>query len=112
MRGSKMQDVIFAGSEKRKPLNLCEVFLTFTECEEQLGTAFNEVEVGRRVSREGSSDYFINGKICRLKDIQRLFMDTGVGRVSFSFLLQGQIDQILSSNPSERRVIFEEAAGI
>ncbi|MGB0372226.1 MAG: chromosome segregation protein SMC [Opitutales bacterium] len=112
MRGSKMQDVIFAGSEKRKALNLCEVFLTFTNCEEKLGTAFNEVEVGRRVSREGSSDYFINGKVCRLKDIQRLFMDTGVGRVSYSFLLQGQIDQILSSNPSERRVIFEEAAGI
>ena len=112
MRGSKMQDVIFAGSEKRKPLNLCEVFLTFTNCEDKLGTAFNEVEVGRRVTREGSSDYFINGKACRLKDIQRLFMDTGVGCVSYSFLLQGQIDQILSSNPSERRVIFEEAAGI
>ena len=111
-RGDKMKDIIFSGSEKRKPLNLCEVFLKFTDCEEHLGTAFNEVEVGRRVAREGSSDYFINGKVCRLKDIQRLFMDTGVGRVSYSFLLQGQIDQILSSNPSERRVIFEEAAGI
>ncbi|MGJ3243530.1 MAG: chromosome segregation protein SMC [Opitutales bacterium] len=112
MRGAKMQDVIFAGSDKRKALNLSEVTLTFTDCEEQLGTPYHEVEIGRRVTREGSSDYFINGKACRLKDIQRLFMDTGVGRVSYSFLVQGQIDQILSSNPAERRVIFEEAAGI
>ncbi len=112
LRGGKMQDVIFEGSEKRKGLNLCEVTLKFADCEKQLGTAFNEVEIGRRVTREGSSDYSLNGKICRLKDIQRLFMDTGVGRVSYSFLVQGQIDQILSSNPADRRIIFEEAAGI
>lgn len=112
LRGGKMQDVIFEGSEGRKPVNLCEVLLRFTDCEKQLGTAFHEVEIGRRVTREGSSDYFINGKHCRLKDIQRLFMDTGVGRVSYSFLVQGQIDQILSSNPADRRIIFEEAAGI
>ncbi|MGF1483429.1 MAG: chromosome segregation protein SMC [Opitutales bacterium] len=112
LRGGKMQDVIFEGTDRRKPLPQCEVFLRFTDCEQQLGTEFNEVEIGRRVSREGSSDYFINGKACRLKDIQRLFMDTGVGRVSYSFMVQGQIDQILSSNPAERRTIFEEAAGI
>ncbi|MGF1449297.1 MAG: chromosome segregation protein SMC [Opitutales bacterium] len=112
LRGGKMQDVIFEGTDQRKPLHQCEVALRFAECEAQLGTEFNEVEIARRVTREGSSDYFINGKGCRLKDIQRLFMDTGVGRVSYSFMVQGQIDQVLSSNPAERRTIFEEAAGI
>lgn len=112
MRGGKMEDVIFAGSDNRKPLPVCEVSLTFTDCEKELGTAFNEVQVGRRIGRDGGGEYFINGKQCRLKDIHRLFMDTGVGRVSYSFMVQGQIDQILSSNPSERRSIFEEAAGI
>jgi len=112
LRGGRMEDVIFDGTDKRKRINLCEVTLTFSNCEKELGTAYNEVEIGRRVTREGSSEYFLNGKVCRLKDIQRLFMDTGVGRVSYSFLVQGQIDQILSSNPADRRVIFEEAAGI
>ncbi|MEC7287659.1 MAG: AAA family ATPase, partial [Verrucomicrobiota bacterium] len=112
LRGSLMQDVIFEGTEKRKALPMCEVALTFTDCESELGTAFNEVEISRRVTREGGSDYYINGKISRLKDIQRLFANTGVGRVSYSFMLQGQIDQVLSTNPAERRTIFEEAAGI
>jgi chromosome segregation protein len=112
LRGGKMEDVIFAGSDQRKALPVCEVSLTFTDCEKELGTAFNEVEVGRRVGRDGVGEYYINGKQCRLKDIHRLFMDTGVGRVSYSFMVQGQIDQILSSNPAERRSIFEEAAGI
>ncbi|MGC6456642.1 MAG: chromosome segregation protein SMC [Coraliomargaritaceae bacterium] len=112
LRGGSMQDVIFEGTDKRKALPYCEVALTFTDCEEELGTAFNEVSVSRRVSREGGSDYYINGKVSRLKDIQRLFANTGVGRVSYSFMLQGQIDQILSTNPAERRTIFEEAAGI
>ena len=112
LRGSLMQDVIFEGTEKRKALPTAEVILTFTDCEEELGTAFNEVEISRRVNRDGGSDYYLNGKIVRLKDIQRLFANTGVGRVSYSFMLQGQIDQILSTNASERRTIFEEAAGI
>ena len=112
LRGGKMEDVIFAGTDQRKALPVCDVSLTFTDCEKELGTAFNEVEVTRRVGRDGGGEYFINGKQCRLKDIQRLFMDTGVGRVSYSFMVQGQIDQILSSNPAERRAIFEEAAGI
>lgn len=112
LRGGKMQDVIFEGTDKRKPLSMCEVALIFTDCEKELGTAFNEVEITRRVSRDGSSDYFINGKRSRLRDIQMLFMDTGIGRSSYSFMMQGQIDQILSSNPAERRIIFEEAAGI
>jgi chromosome segregation protein len=112
LRGGKMEDVIFAGTDSRKGLPMCEVSLIFTDCEKELGTAFHEVEVSRRVARDGGGEYFINGKQCRLKDIQRLFMDTGVGRVSYSFMVQGQIDQILSSNPAERRAIFEEAAGI
>ncbi len=112
LRGGSMHDVIFSGSDNRKALQYCEVELLFADCEKDLGTAFNEVSVLRRVSRDGASDYFLNGKACRLKDIQRLFMDTGVGRVSYSFMVQGQIDQILSANPSERRSLFEEAAGI
>ena len=112
LRGASMQDVIFEGTDKRKGLPVCEVSLAFADCELELGTAFNEVEVTRRVTREGGSDYFINGKISRLKDIQRLFANTGIGRVSYSFMLQGQIDQVLSTNPAERRIIFEEAAGI
>lgn len=112
LRAGAMQDVIFQGTDSRKPVGLCEVSLVFTDCEEQLGTAFAEVEVTRRVLRDGGGQYSINGKQCRLRDIQRLFLDTGVGQVSYSFMLQGQIDQILSSNPAERRTIFEEAAGI
>jgi chromosome segregation protein len=112
LRGTSMQDVIFAGSDQRKALPQCEVELVFADCEKELGTQFAEVSVMRRLYREGASDYFINGKPCRLKDIQRLFMDTGVGRMSYSFMVQGQIDQILSANPAERRYLFEEAAGI
>ena len=112
LRGASMQDVIFEGTDKRKGLPRCEVSLTFADCELELGTAFNEVAIARHVTREGASDYYINGKLSRLKDIQRLFANTGVGRVSYSFMLQGQIDQILSTNPAERRTIFEEAAGI
>ncbi len=112
LRAGIMQDVIFQGSDSRKPINLCEITLVFTECEKELGTAFHEVEITRRVHRDGPSDYFLNGKHCRLKDLQQLFLDTGIGQVSYSFMVQGQVDQILSSNPAERRTIFEEAAGI
>jgi chromosome segregation protein len=112
LRAGAMQDVIFAGSDRRKQLPQCEVELIFADCEKELGTAFAEVSVMRRLHREGASDYFINGKPSRLKDIQRLFMDTGIGRMSYSFMVQGQIDQVLSANPAERRYLFEEAAGI
>ena len=112
LRAGAMQDVIFQGASNRKPVNLCAVSLVFTDCEDKLGTAHNEVEVTRKVIRDGGSEYLLNGKACRLKDIHNLFLDTGVGQVSYSFMLQGQIDQVLSSNPSERRAIFEEAAGI
>ncbi len=112
LRGGKMQDVIFEGTDTRRPQNLCEISLLLTECEQQLGTEYHEVEIMRRTSRDGQSDYFLNGQPCRLKDIYKLFMDTGVGRTSYSIMAQGQIDQVLSSKPEERRAVFEEAAGI
>lgn len=112
LRGGKMQDVIFEGTDSRKPAQMSEVALLLTECEEQLGSEFHEIEIMRRVHRDGGSEYFFNGQTCRLKDIQKLFMDTGIGRTSYSIMAQGQIDQILSSKPEERRAVFEEAAGI
>ncbi|HWA88220.1 MAG TPA: chromosome segregation protein SMC [Opitutus sp.] len=112
LRGGKMQDVIFEGADTRKPAQLCEVSLVLTECEQQLGSEFHEIEITRRVYRDGQSEYYFNGRACRLKDIQKLFMDTGVGRTSYSIMAQGQIDLILSSKPEERRSVFEEAAGI
>lgn len=112
LRGGKMQDVIFEGADTRKPAQMCEVSLLLTECEKQLGSEFHEIEITRRVHRDGQSEYFFNGQACRLKDIHKLFMDTGIGRTSYSIMAQGQIDQILSSKPEERRAVFEEAAGI
>ncbi|HEY8931706.1 MAG TPA: AAA family ATPase, partial [Rariglobus sp.] len=112
LRGGKMQDVIFEGADTRKPAQLCEVSLLLTDCEKQLGSEFHEIEIMRRVHRDGQGEYFFNGQPCRLKDIQKLFMDTGIGRTSYSIMAQGQIDQILSSKPEERRAVFEEAAGI
>ncbi len=112
LRGGKMHDVIFEGTDTRKPHSMCEVSLLLTDCEQALGMDFHEVEITRRVSRDGSSEYHLNGQPCRLKDIQKLFMDTGIGRTSYSIMAQGQIDQILSSKPDERRAVFEEAAGI
>jgi len=112
LRGGKMQDVIFEGADTRKAAQMCEVSLLLTDCEKQLGTEFHEVEIMRRVYRDGQGEYFFNGQPCRLKDIHKLFMDTGIGRTSYSIMAQGQIDQILSSKPEERRAVFEEAAGI
>ncbi|MBL9200356.1 MAG: chromosome segregation protein SMC, partial [Opitutaceae bacterium] len=112
LRGGKMQDVIFEGADTRKAAQICEVSLLLTDCEKQLGSEFHEIEIMRRVHRDGQSEYSFNGQPCRLKDIQKLFMDTGIGRTSYSIMAQGQIDQILSSKPEERRAVFEEAAGI
>ncbi len=112
LRGGKMQDVIFEGADTRKPAQFSEVALLLTDCEKQLGSEFHEIEIMRRVARDGQGEYYFNGQPCRLKDIHKLFMDTGVGRTSYSIMAQGQIDQILSSKPEERRVVFEEAAGI
>ena len=112
LRGGKMQDVIFEGAESRRSAQMCEVSMLMTDCEKQLGSEFHEIEITRRVHRDGQGEYLFNGQACRLKDIHKLFMDTGVGRTSYSIMAQGQIDQVLSSKPEERRAVFEEAAGI
>lgn len=112
LRGGEMADVIFNGTEKRKPLGMAEVTLTMANCEEALKVDYNEVAITRRVYRDGKSEYRINGTLCRLKDINDMLMDTGIGRTAYSIMAQGQIDQILSSKPEERRAVFEEAAGI
>lgn len=112
IRCSKLVDVVFNGTDTRKPLGLAEVSITFTDCEKELGTEYHEVTVTRRVYRSGEGEYFINKVRCGLKDIKRLFMGTGIGTTSYSVMAQGQIDQILSSKPEDRRAVFEEAAGI
>jgi chromosome segregation protein len=118
LRGGEMADVIFNGTDGRKPLGMAEVSLTIGGVDEAHLTAagvemaYNEVTVTRRVFRDGVSEYYINKTPCRLKDIHQLFMGTGVGRTSYSIMAQGNITQILSSKPEDRRMIFEEAAGI
>ena len=112
LRCSKLSDVVFNGTDTRKPLGLCEVSITFADCEQELGTEYHEVTVTRRVYRDGTGEYFINKARSGLKDIKRLFMGTGIGTTSYSVMAQGQIDQILSSKPEDRRAVFEEAAGI
>lgn len=112
LRGSKMEDVIFSGSDSRKPLNFAEVTLTLDNQDGALPVDYNEVCVSRRIFRSGESEFFINNKACRLKDIIDLFMDSGLGREAFSIISQGKVEQILNSKPEERRTIFEEAAGV
>src|SRR3954453_2571065 len=112
LRGGEMADVIFNGTDNRKPLGFAEVSLTFTDCGEELGVDWHDVRVTRRVYRDGISEYLLNKTACRLKDIQSLFADTGVGRSAYSIMEQGKIDMILSSRPEDRRTVFEEAAGI
>jgi chromosome segregation protein len=112
LRGGQMQDVIFGGTDSRKPLAMAEVTMTFADCEAALGTDFHEVQITRRVFRDGNGEYEINKRPCRLKDIHQLFMDTGIGRSAYSIMEQGKIDLILSSKPDDRRAVFEEAAGI
>ena len=112
LRGGEMKDVIFSGTETRPPLGMAEVSLTFGDCEKDLGIAYNEVTITRRVFRDGASEYELNKTPCRLRDIHSMFMDTGIGRSAYSIMEQGKIDSILSSHPEDRRAIFEEAAGI
>ncbi|MEA3207083.1 MAG: chromosome segregation protein [Chthoniobacter sp.] len=112
LRGGEMADVIFSGTDSRAAVGMAEVSMTFSECEEQLGLDWHEVTITRRVFRDGGSEYLLNKTPCRLKDIQQLFMDTGIGRSAYSIMEQGKIDMILSSRPEDRRAIFEEAAGI
>ena len=112
LRGDKMVDVIFAGAASRKSLNLAEVTITFSEIQGTLPLDYEEISVTRRLHRNGESDYFINKQPVRLKDIQNIFLDTGIGRTAFSIFEQGKIDQIIQYSPIGRRVLFEEAAGI
>ncbi|MDR2759758.1 MAG: AAA family ATPase [Spirochaetaceae bacterium] len=112
MRAEKMEDVIFNGTENRKPLNVAEVTLTLANETGLLPLDVSEVQIKRRLYRSGESEYYINSQPVRLKEVRELFWDTGVGKAAYSVMEQGKIDQILSSKPDERRYLFEEAAGI
>ncbi len=112
LRGSKMEDVIFSGTETRKPLGFAEVTLVLDNSDHYFSLDFPEITVTRRVYRSGEGEYYINKTLCRLKDIHELFMDTGLGRDGYSIIGQGKIDNILSTKSEDRRQIFEEAAGI
>lgn len=112
LRGGSMQDVIFSGTENRKPLSYASVAITLDNSDHQLPIDYEEVTVARRLYRSGESEYLINGSLCRLKDVNELFYDTGIGKEGYSIIGQGQIDRILSGKPEERRELFDEAAGI
>ena len=112
LRGGNMQDVIFSGTETRKPLGFASVAITLDNSDHKLDIEYEEVTVTRRLYRSGESEYLLNGTGCRLKDINELFYDTGIGKEGYSIIGQGQIDKILSGKPEERRELFDEAAGI
>ena len=112
LRGAKMEDVIFSGSESRKALNFAEVTLVLDNEDTRIAIPYTEISVTRRVYRSGDSEYLLNNQQCRLKDITDLFMDSGLGKEAFSIISQGRVDEILNSRPEDRRSIFEEAAGV
>ncbi|MCR5398146.1 MAG: chromosome segregation protein SMC [Lachnospiraceae bacterium] len=112
LRGASMQDVIFAGTQLRKPLSYAYVAITLDNSDHQLAIDYDEVTIARRLYRSGESEYLINGSPCRLKDVNEMFYDTGIGKEGYSIIGQGQIDAILSGKPEERRELFDEAAGI
>ena len=112
LRGMKMEDIIFSGTQNKKPLGAAIVSIIIDNSEKKLSLPYEEIAVTRKLYRSGDSEYQINGNNCRLRDILELFMDTGIGRTGYSIISQGNIDEILSTATSERRVIFEEAAGI
>lgn len=112
LRGASMQDVIFSGTESRKPLGYAYVAITLDNADHQLAIEYDEVTIARRIYRSGESEYLLNGTPCRLKDVNELFYDTGIGKEGYSIIGQGQIDKILSGKPEERRELFDEAAGI
>ena len=112
LRGAKMEDVIFSGTELRKPVGFAYVAITIDNSDRALAIDYDQVTVSRRVYRSGESEYLINGTACRLKDVNELFYDTGIGKEGYSIIGQGQIDKILSGKPEERRELFDEAAGI
>ena len=111
LRGGNMQDVIFSGTELRKPLSFASVAITLDNSDHKLPVDFEEVTVTRRLYRSGESEYRINGSSCRLKDINEMFYDTGIGKEGYSIIGQGQIDKILSGKPEERRELFDEQPG-
>lgn len=112
LRGGKMQDVIFAGTQYRKPVGLAQVTLVLDNTDGELPIEYNDVTITRRIFRSGESEYYLNNTKCRLKDIQELFMDTGIGKEGYSIIGQGKIEAVLSGKPEERRSLLEEAAGI
>jgi len=112
LRGARMEDIIFSGTQARKPLGYAYVAITLDNSDHKLPIDFDEVIIARRVYRSGESEYIINGASCRLRDVQELFMDTGIGKEGYSIIGQGQIDKILSGKPEDRRELFDEAAGI
>lgn len=112
LRGAKMEDVIFSGTQLRKPLGFAYVAITISNEDHRLDVPYEEVKIARRVYRSGESEYLLNGASCRLKDVQELLFDTGIGKEGYSIIGQGQIDKILSGKPDERRELFDEAAGI
>lgn len=112
LRGASMQDVIFAGTQNRKPQGFAYVAITFDNSDHALAIDYDEVTVSRRVFRSGESEYCLNGAPCRLRDVNELFYDTGIGKEGYSIIGQGQIDKILSGKPEDRRELFDEAAGI
>ena len=112
LRGSSMQDVIFAGTQARKPLGFAQVSLTLDNSDHAMDIEYDEVTIARRVYRSGEGEYYINGAACRLKDIHELFMDTGLGREGYSIIGQGKVNEIISGKADDRRYIFDEAAGI
>ncbi|WP_234121126.1 chromosome segregation protein SMC [Clostridium hydrogenum] len=112
LRGGKMEDVIFAGTQFRKPVGLAQVSLTLDNSDKMLNIDYSDLTISRRLYRSGESEYYLNNTQCRLKDIQELFMDTGVGKEGYSIIGQGKIEAVLSGKPEERRGILEEAAGI
>jgi len=112
LRGARMEDIIFAGTQLRKKLGFAYVAITFDNSDHKLITPYDEVKVARRVYRSGESEYLLNGTVCRLRDVQELFLDTGIGKEGYSIIGQGQIEKILSGRPEERRELFDEAAGI
>ncbi len=112
LRGASMQDVIFSGTQNRKPVGYAYVAITLDNSDHELAIDYNEVKIARRIYRSGESEYLLNGHVCRLKDVNELFYDTGIGKEGYSIIGQGQIDKILSGKPEERRELFDEAAGI
>ena len=112
LRGDKLEDVIFVGTDTKKHMNYCEVAITLDNSNDELNLGFSEITIKRRAYRNGESEFFLNNKSCRLKDIKEILLDTGIGKDGYSIIEQGKIDEILSNNPINRRKVFDEACGI